>query len=193
MESTEWTTDGLIFCWSRCGLKETSLSDCQLVKNPPESWRTVGAVRQPRFITDTRTVRWSAGLQRRYLCAALCVCSHVSPEVVMVLGLHCWGHTYDEDPEVPLVCVTTILLLFPLCSADLTSPVCHIQSAHLCLCSSETCSTLLLLLVQICPAFLDLGASLKLSVWSGFYAWLLFCCSCEVFLSHRESSCFSER
>lgn len=59
------------------------------------------------------------------------VCSHAGPEVVMALGLHGCRHTHDEDPEVPLVSVTSTLLLFPLRSVDLTSPLCHIQTGQL--------------------------------------------------------------
>lgn len=45
--------------------------------------------------------------------ALLSVCNHVSLEDVMVFGWHRWRCTYDEDPQVLLLCVSTIPFLFP--------------------------------------------------------------------------------
>lgn len=94
--------------------------------------------------TCRRTLTHICGLlvSRGVTSVPVSVCSHASPEVVMVLSLHCWRRAYDEDPMVPLVCVwPPSLFLFPVCSGDLTDAVCHILSGQSCFCSSGTGST----------------------------------------------------
>lgn len=116
MESTEWKTDGLIFCWSWYGLKETSLSVCQVMKPPWELTDThcseaaelctaVVYYWQLQTHADAHTDTVGVLVSRGVTFVPASVCSHVSPEVVLVLSLHCCRHTHDEDPKVPLVCV----------------------------------------------------------------------------------------
>lgn len=75
-------------------------------------------------------------LQRGYLCAALCVqpCESRGCISIQFAPLK----THMRTPKVPLVCMTTILLLFPLCPGYLTNSVCHIQSAQFCFSSTSS-------------------------------------------------------
>lgn len=60
--------------------------------------------------------------------APLSVCNHVSLEDVMVFGWHRWRCTYDEDPQVLLLCVSTIPFLFPSALSWLSLSVTSVSS-----------------------------------------------------------------
>lgn len=132
--------DGLIFCCCWYVLKETSLSVCQVMKTPwelmdtncreaLELWTALVYYWQLNAHTHIQPVGppVSRGVTFLFGCAAMRV------QRLSWSSLHTAEDAHMmKDPKVPLVFVTTLLPLFPLCSGGLTSPVCHMQSGQFC-------------------------------------------------------------